>query len=46
MACASCLMTLAVGDKTYASDDVKRAVENGTNTYYNDPDGNHLSEVK
>ena len=30
-------MSLTVGDKTYASDDVKRAVENGTNAYYNDP---------
>ena len=37
-------MSLTVGDKTYASDDVKRAVENGTNAYYNDPNGNHLSE--
>ena len=26
-------MSLTVGDKTYASDDVKRAVENGTNAY-------------
>ena len=37
-------MSLTVGDKTYASDDVKRAIENGTNAYYNDPNGNHLSE--
>ena len=37
-------MSLTVGDKTYASDDIKRAVENGTNAYYNDPNGNHLSE--
>ena len=37
-------MSLSVGDKTYASDDVKRAVENGTNAYYNDPNGNHLTE--
>ena len=37
-------MSLTVGDKTYASDDVKRAVENGTNAYYNDPNGNHLTE--
>ena len=37
-------MSLTVGDKTYASDDVKRAIENGTNTYYNDPNGNHLTE--
>ena len=37
-------MSLTVGDKTYASDNVKRAVENGTNAYYNDPNGNHLTE--
>ena len=37
-------MSLTVGDKTYASGDVKRAVENGTNAYYNDPNGNHLTE--
>ena len=37
-------MSLTVGEKTYASDDVKRAVENGTNAYYNDPNGNHLTE--
>ena len=37
-------MSLTVGDKIYASDDVKRAVENGTNAYYNDPNGNHLTE--
>ena len=37
-------MSLTVGDKTYASDDVKRAVEKGTNAYYNDPNGNHLTE--
>ena len=37
-------MSLTVGDKTYASDDVKHAVENGTNAYYNDPNGNHLTE--
>ena len=37
-------MSLTVGDKTYASDDVKRAVESGTNAYYNDPNGNHLTE--
>lgn len=37
-------MSMKVGDKTYSSDDVKRAIENGTNTYYNDPNGNHLTE--
>ena len=37
-------MSMKVGDKTYSSDDVKRAIENGTNAYYNDPNGNHLTE--
>lgn len=39
-------MTLKVGDKTYASDDVKKAIENGTNTYYNDKHGNHLTQAQ
>ena len=30
-------MSMKVGDKTYSSDDVKRAIENGTNAYYDDP---------
>lgn len=39
-------MTLKVGDKTYASDDVKRAIQNGTNKYYNDKHGNHLTQTQ
>ena len=37
-------MSMKVGNKTYSSDDVKRAIEHGTNSYYNDPNGNHLTE--
>ncbi len=37
-------MSMKVGDKTYSSNDVKRAIENGTNAYYDDPNGNHLTE--
>ena len=37
-------MTITANGKTYASDDVKRAIEHGTNSYYNDPNGNHLTE--
>ena len=37
-------MTIKTNGKTYASDDVKRAIEKGTNEYYNDPNGNHLTE--
>ena len=37
-------MTIKVNGKTYASDDVKRALENGTDAYYKDPNGNHLTE--
>ena len=37
-------MSMKVGNKTYSSDDVKRAIEHGTNAYYNDPNGNHLTE--
>lgn len=37
-------MSMKVGDKTYSSDDVKRAIEHGTNAYYDDPNGNHLTE--
>ena len=37
-------MTIKANGKTYASDDVKRAIEKGTNEYYNDPNGNHLTE--
>ncbi|RSI65724.1 Beta-N-acetylhexosaminidase precursor [Streptococcus oralis] len=37
-------MTIKANGKTYASDDVKRALENGTDAYYKDPNGNHLTE--
>ena len=37
-------MSVTANGKTYASDDVKRAIEKGTNDYYNDPNGNHLTE--
>ncbi|MBL6537782.1 family 20 glycosylhydrolase [Streptococcus suis] len=37
-------MEIRVGDRTYSSDDVKRAMQNGTNAYYNDPNGNHLTQ--
>ena len=37
-------MSITANGKTYASDDVKRAIEKGTNDYYNNPNGNHLTE--
>ena len=37
-------MSITANGKTYVSDDVKRAIEKGTNDYYNDPNGNHLTE--
>ncbi|HEU7981067.1 TPA: family 20 glycosylhydrolase [Streptococcus pneumoniae] len=37
-------MSITANGKTYDSDDVKRAIEKGTNDYYNDPNGNHLTE--
>ena len=37
-------MSITANGKTYASDDVKRAIEKGTNDYYNDPNGNRLTE--
>ena len=37
-------MNITANGKTYASDDVKHAIEKGTNDYYNDPNGNHLTE--
>ena len=37
-------MSITANGKTYASDDVKRAIEKGTNDYYNDPNGNYLTE--
>ena len=36
-------MSITANGKTYASDDVKRAIEKGTNDYYNDPNGNHFN---
>ena len=37
-------MSITANGNTYASDDVKRAIKKGTNDYYNDPNGNHLTE--
>ena len=37
-------MTIKANGKTYASEDVKRALESGTDAYYKDPNGNHLTE--
>ena len=37
-------MSITANGKTYTSDDVKRTIEKGTNDYYNDPNGNHLTE--
>lgn len=37
-------MSITANGKNYASDDVKRTIEKGTNDYYNDPNGNHLTE--
>ena len=39
-------MSMKVGDKTYSSDDVKRAIEHGTNAYYNDPNGTALTQAE
>ncbi|HFR3405800.1 TPA: family 16 glycosylhydrolase [Streptococcus suis] len=39
-------MELTVGDKTYTSDAVKQALINGNNHYYNDPNGNHLTQAE
>ena len=39
-------MSLTVGGKTYSSEDVKKAIEKGTNDYYNDPNGNHLTQAE
>ena len=39
-------MTIKANGKTYASDDVKRALEKGTDAYYKDPNGNHLTETQ
>ena len=37
-------MTVEANGKTYASDDVKKAILEGTKAYYDDPNGNHLTE--
>lgn len=39
-------MSITTSTKTYDSPSVTRALENGTNTYYNDPNGNHLTEAE
>jgi hexosaminidase len=38
-------MSLTVDGKTYASDAVKQAVLAGNQTYYNDPNGNALTQA-
>lgn len=37
-------MSISVNGKTYASDDVKNAITAGNNHYYEDPNGNALTE--
>ncbi|HFI0038925.1 TPA: family 16 glycosylhydrolase [Streptococcus suis] len=37
-------MSLTVGDTTYSHDAVKKALINGNNHYYDDPNGNHLTQ--
>ncbi|MBF0781144.1 MULTISPECIES: G5 domain-containing protein [unclassified Granulicatella] len=37
-------MAITADGVTYSSDAVKEAIENGTNRYYNDPNGNHLTQ--
>lgn len=37
-------MSITANGRTYTSDDVKHTIEKGTNDYYNDPNGNHLTE--
>ncbi len=37
-------MSITANGRIYTSDDVKRTIEKGTNDYYNDPNGNHLTE--
>ncbi|MBJ8325757.1 discoidin domain-containing protein [Streptococcus sp. CSL7591-lung] len=39
-------MTIQVGETTYTSQDVKEAMISGTNAYYNDPNGNHLTQTE
>lgn len=37
-------MTITANGKTYASDDVKEAIKNGTKKYYDDPNGTVLTQ--
>lgn len=39
-------LSLTVGDKTFASEAVKEAFVKGNNAYYDDPNGNHLTETE
>ncbi|MGV3323313.1 beta-N-acetylglucosaminidase domain-containing protein, partial [Streptococcus hyovaginalis] len=39
-------MSLEVDGQSYSSDQVKAAIEAGTNAYYNDPNGNHLTQAQ
>ena len=37
-------MSITVGDKTFASEDVKKAITTGNNSYYPDPNGGALTQ--
>ena len=39
-------MSMQVNGKTYASDDVKKAITAGNNDYYADPNGDVLTEAE
>ena len=39
-------MTITANGKTYASDDVKKAIIEGTKAYYDDPNGTTLSQAE
>ncbi len=39
-------MTIQANGKTYASDDVKKAITTGNNEYYKDPNGDYLTETE
>ncbi|MFC3927820.1 family 20 glycosylhydrolase, partial [Streptococcus caprae] len=39
-------MTITANDKTYTSEQVKTAITNGNNHYYNDPNGNSLTQAE
>ncbi|HFI0644484.1 TPA: family 20 glycosylhydrolase [Streptococcus suis] len=39
-------MSLTVNDRTYSSEEVKRAIENGNRAYYDDPNGNYLTQAE